>query len=1379
MLFSVSLFGQSQDLLINGQTWTTNKPVTNLAVTDISGRADSIAIYRLDSGYTFIDRVLTLYNAFNNKRTKDDVESCPKDSIIASKNALTVVVPDDQSITLDSCIWSNGLLTISNAGSLTIDSDTLTVTGNGVVLNNSGSLTIKSSDTTAITSGAWSNTFLAAEAKITNKNGKVEILGNGQVSLSSGGDADEDEDDPNPAWSIEGGAVTTNSFAKVKPAGTTDSITINSSTGTVDLSLGTVEFLGKVAAAGDILLGGNVTTGYNGGASFITTNGAITYGVKTKRSISMLDATKDISFNQAVSHADTIRSSTGKVEVNAAIDTVDVLYAKTTLTTSGVYVKADSIGAGGAITLNGTTAADIIVSGSGAININGKTDVNSPDDEKHGGILSGGAVNINGATVSVNVADTVGIVGKAVNIRAGSRVSSKGFKITIDGTEYDSGITASESLLVEDGASVGSGGAVRATGTASIDWRGAADSVNFIGAVGSGTVDIVSTARIRRKNAGGGPDIISNTGAITISAENETFARTIRSKSGAITISGVTTAADSIATTNTLTITKSVSVNSTSATAAIRGGTVDITGGTITALTTADEEEESDIEAVYGISSPGKITISPSAVLSKADSIISTGSDVEITTSIGSTAELKGVAAPAGKVSISSTGGGKINTLSGTKVIVESGANIQTDTVILGEGELLTVAGKLKHNGNIELEGALEVPTGGTLELGADSLVIATHITIAGTVSGVAADSIAATEGDLVISGTSTLRAGSLTSENGEIRVTESANVVITSQKETPLSEDNDGPAYIEAARGLFITGGSVTVPGEDEILDIAESTDVSVTKYGTLKRADNSAVKIGTTDTKGLYDVDGSATVIVRPGYPRIKSHDVTYADDYLTVTLTVDSVENNPKATNPQLWYNYTSVQNGYTYDPSEVEGEETELLNQVLTKKTLAAALDYAGIVSVTTSKGVARVTVNNPKPSTDTDRNRDGNNVGQAASADWAEKEKWPSHVDTDGTNETSVYSNEKLIVKFKFAKTATKNETLEYGPKGTSENPDIMSYLNASTDVLSAGENEVTVEFTFKKEVNLALRSAILTRAGLGPKSLTASVKGTESGLFGTASSDPVTLYDAPVSEYSFTAGTIGYEGTADLGLKGGNGAEQYRVKDASGDVVIDWDYVSDFKADLTPARLAKIFEVGAYIEIKSPNTGDNITITILGPNTSAGGSNPVSPDANHRIHLEYDAQLQTPSGLYPSVNQSFTFNVARPLDVEANDLVVTIVGLNDTGEEIPSAAIVTLVENLSKDGWKVLITDITTEVRIRISFRVGVSNAVVSSTSVWGASGSLTISSPVRGIASIYTILGSRVSEFTYSEGTTSISLPIGTYVIVLSDGTRSKVIIR
>jgi hypothetical protein len=392
-------------------------------------------------------------------------------------------------------------------------------------------------------------------------------------------------------------------------------------------------------------------------------------------------------------------------------------------------------------------------------------------------------------------------------------------------------------------------------------------------------------------------------------------------------------------------------------------------------------------------------------------------------------------------------------------------------------------------------------------------------------------------------------------------------------------------------------------------------------------------------------------------------------------------------------------------------------------------------------------------------------RDDVSVEQPAPVSFIESTGWDIWNDTIGKRETYVYSEDTLRISFTFARAATRNLPLIFGPDAL-----YKDYLTASTSTLPAGASSVEVVFTFKKSVNDKLRSAIVARAkGAVSDRLYAEVDG-DDGTYGRSyTSSEITLFDALTVTPNIVVGSIGYEGSVDLGLAGGSDATLiYLPWKGTKGTWVSPDYV------WTSADKSSFFESGAYVLVKDPNTGSR-SITVNGPNSSTGGSPSEPPVLNHGVYLVAHASLVPGAGLHYSAGQSFSFDVKLPESTE-NVVSLTIVGLVD-GKEVSSDAKWSTVV-IDASTVKVLVTNITTDIRIALGFTTGIESPINSS-SIWSSGTAITILSPVRGTARIYSLRGALVKELSYLEGSTSVSLPVGIYLVTLGDGSTHKVFIK
>jgi hypothetical protein len=1330
MLFSVSyVYADDWSVTINGVKHERSKPF-NLDSLSSPTRADSIAFFKSDSGFVVdsVNRTLELYTAFGSKvgafADRLDIKLAGATNDVINKIVVYGTVGDSVRIS------SDFPLTISGAAGNALKA------GTGIAAKaaiSAAGLTIAG----GLELTAYGDTAISARA------GALSITTTGSVKAQRASGVTKKN------YGLVGKTVTIplGITAEASSIYTTDGdITLAGNVSNVD----SIRILGTTG--GNVNISGTVRLTDTSG--IIVSNGDILYSNTSSVSqrIRTIKAENgDVTISSPLSGVDSIVAvGTGKkATISAAVNKVKGIRATELVTSAALTV--DSIKNTGAITFGGITSA-------GRINSTGDIKINAQTTARHG-IVTTGDLTATAAVISLGNTDSVPPQLDSIGIRAN--------KITVTGT----GVVRA----------LGKVAGIRATGDISI-----AGSVLHSDTVESltGKIEITSTRidtvnairALTAKDVSIKSPLLKDSGAIISSAGGniliEASTGTVRAQSitttGNVNINSAVALRDSVHG-NVVTLAGNVSAIRAAGTtrpsgklATVKARTITASSGTFTRINFWIPEGS------------GALSLDGTTLIG-TDSVIHSGSgSVTVSAAIAGNDSVTQIRSTGGNITLS-TSGKVAKIYSGSKLIISEGANI-TNTTDLAVADELSILGTFSPYSKTDIKGTVTLPSSGTLSFSttpkAGQLKAAT-ITLEGKVNNIV-DSILTTNGDLTIK--TAIAVDSVIKSSGNILVDGSAARVT-------LKGAHDVPPI--AANTLSISNsGSVVTNSKDTIGDIAKNTKLEVTTYGSLTRLDGAEIREWSTDEDApagipvIQAIDGSATLHLL-GYPRVKSAEAVFAADELTLTIAADSVLSHRDV---MVWLNYLNDTYAYNFVPQE--SDTVAGINDVLVLKVPASALEKDGNgngrIAITTDRGISYILTANPKPSANT--NRDGDDIGNPAEEDWADDNNWPTEVDDRFS--TAVYSNETITVTFVFAKTASKNETIVFGPKApTGGTPDIIDYLTASTDILPAGSNKVTVIFSFKNEVNKGLRRAILTRAGVGGEygtPITASIKDDADNLFGKASSMPVTLFDAVTVSTTSAAPTIGYEGTFDLGIEGGTGYEQVRVKDANGDVVIAWTPAYSFTESLTPARLAKIFEAGATLEVKAPNTGNVITIAnISGPNTiSGGGGGNSSPDANHRIRLEYAPELQTPTGVYPSTNQSFTFKVSRP-EGELNDLVVTVVGVSETGDYFTSSAIATPVENVEHDGWSVLVTNITTDIRITISFRASTGINSIVSTSVWSSGNSITISSASRGIAKVYSLIGTLVSEFTYNEGSTSIALPVGTYVVILSDGTRTKLVIR
>jgi hypothetical protein len=653
---------------------------------------------------------------------------------------------------------------------------------------------------------------------------------------------------------------------------------------------------------------------------------------------------------------------------------------------------------------------------------------------------------------------------------------------------------------------------------------------------------------------------------------------------------------------------------------------------------------------------------------------------------------------------------------------------------------------------------------------------------------------------------------------------THSSYPTSTTKPVITLGSSADASTPVINASELIIVESDVITSNEAALPDLSQGTTLTIRDFGKLARANGTAVR-GVGDTEDtqlpvieLYGdkIDGSASVHLR-GYPIIKDIETSYTASEITLTVTTDSVFNQD---NIIVWLNYfdrpegTQPQLRSTYTPGTWEQGTVRGSNDVytVTVPTSWSAGDYstsAGTysggalktISFGTVRGVSTAEIPDIPSASITRVHSDGSKtkVAQAISEDWDNKNNkdlnYPNYFYDHHTN--AVYSNETLEVTFTFAKAATKNETLDFSStfyelkaNGAPVDYDDMlkELLTYDTNILPAGQKSVPVTFAFKKLVNPILYKLGDDGSPLGTSGyITARVKDPNASdkldhTFGAATtSETLRLFDVATHKASFVPPSVGSRGDVQLNFTGGSAGLYYRLPGKT-----EWhryyDLGSEYypKYEISSADIEAIFADGAVIEYKDANTGDKI-LQINGPNAGGGGGN-VDPSVSHTVTLgavdDASEYLVAGAGLYPTTNQTFAFDVFIP-ESEANEIQLSIVNSNNVPLNLDWDADLTNPPVDGRSSRKVIIRDITTDIRVTLSFVVPTGIEKLARPSVWSSSNAVTISSSLSGIARIYSLRGSLVSEFTYGVGSTSITLPVGLYIVTLSDGTTTKVIIK
>jgi hypothetical protein len=1241
--------------------------------------------------------------------------------LIFATNNLNIVVLTNVNATVKDSIYAGGALTITGGtrSSLRIDSTRTSVGTEKSHLNISGASVSIGGDVSVTVQTSKGDTALQARS--------------GALSISTSGTVTALSDTAGFSIYAEGPITVANTSGLTAPHHV-------KSGGAITFNPGIVSAIDSVTANGAILVANaNITHGnpqrdHGSDSAVWKAGGTITYTnvnpSAQKPRFHLLSGTS-VTLNSGI-EGDTVRASEPLIIASSG-NRIHVIKGEKNITSNaGSSLRTDSIiSTTGIITLNGSTngrlsekvgqiraeAQDIIINGAVGDSIS---------------IYAKGDIAINTSVNALVRADSVGIrsVEKTVKINSGRT-----------GTPGD--IEAAKEILIAQGAYV-SADTIRSTGE-KIELFGVADTVAAL---------ITSNKPITIKgnvNANKPARAIIKPGTSTVEigqAEGDPI--TVNAgivNAGSVTIKNTNyLGADSLYASNSLTIAedvKSVTVERNG----IKSNTVTISGG--------------NISVTNGIKSvaSGPITIESPAVLSAVDSIVSAGGNILLSNITRSNA-----------VGVITSTGGRITLNEGTTITVSDSIATDNTLEILGS---LTVGGQPTDGQGAVAGAKAELITGGLLEvpgslklLAGDTVdIIANSISLTGSVSG-QAGLVHARNTALEIQ--TSLRADSIKAKNSIHIYGEDVKVSLDS---TSTKYGLRAAVVISTPQLYIYNGASVTTKNDGGRFDLDSATVVNIDHYGKLTRANGSAVVDSAYST--LY-ADGSATIRFANDYPRILSVATVYNGPELTVTVTADSVTI-PAAGTFELYFNQIDPVNGnYAHETRSLTKDIPAVVTRAgehtyITWTGPSTALGSDGFVSVVTKRGVAIAQAQDLVRAT-LARTLQGGEPGELARPAPSSVKEW-----SEPSNASNyIYTDETLTVTFTFARAAERDEELVFDGLATSSTKEGSTpYLKANTNILPAGSREVEVEFT-AKSISIIPK----TKPEGVPGVISASIKsedGADVSSYGVPTTSSLRLFNVAQAKASFTPSSPGYSAKVELRPDGGSEYLRYRIR-GNGDT---WKLVSD--QSFTEKELSDVFKVGSVIELKDANTGDQI-LEIFGPNQEAGSNPSTPPVTTQQVILVANEALITEPGLHTAKNQSFTFDVLVPTGFKVDLKIEEINRKNDQEWEVigTSSATFDWVDNVDVLGSKrVLVSGITTSVRITVSVEIDLGVGAVETSSVWSSGNQLTIVSPVIGVAKIFSLGGTLVSEFTYNEGSTSIALPVGIYVVKLSTGVTYKVVIQ
>ncbi|OBX04383.1 hypothetical protein QV06_06935 [Gallibacterium genomosp. 3] len=709
-----------------------------------------------------------------------------------------------------------------------LDTTNIAISGGTVDVNNDGTIT------------ATNSANLSGGTTTVHQRGTFDLSPNGDLTLS-------------------GGDLTSDGTVKA------DEITVNNAESNLTLNAATTANK-LTASAGTVDLGASSTTNITGE---LKANGGTINSAGTTTAGSL-----------TVDNGSTVNSS-GTTTINNAITvengTVNVTNGTTTAATTSIKDGSVSVSGGtlngGDITVgnnDGTAVADaakLIISNNGAVaannitvnndgaltntsNVENGLNVTNDLTVNSGTVTSSGATTVGGdfsvsnqgqATLSGKTAVTGDL--KADNATINSSGTTTANSLTVDNkgaVNITGGTTRANSTSIKDGAAHISDGATLNGGTVAVgDGIGNTGTASLTndGTVNASSITVKSDA-ILTNNKADDPTTDNNEG-INVTDE-------LKVESGTLASSGSTKA-------DTLTVTKADN--------ATQSGTVNITGGTTKANTTAIQEGAISVEAA-GTLNGGDITVgdkdSDTATLTidgKVDATSLTVNGNDGTVNVNESGQL-GASSPIGSVNVD---GGTLNSSGTTKA----------NTLTVDHNGTVNVNGGTTKADNTDIhDGALNVASDATLDAG--RLTVGNRDGEPSTASLNAGGTVKAT--DLVVN------------QDGNIAVNNGATVTATSSAKVAggTIAINQGGILNSGERGehnLVVDSGRVTVDGtlnaknitsDPAIAGDGEDAKITVGSTGilNLKPANGEQLFSGLDTTQGdVIEINGALNVAIDSG--------------------------------------------------------------------------------------------------------------------------------------------------------------------------------------------------------------------------------------------------------------------------------------------------------------------------------------------------------------------------------------------------------------------------------------------------------------------------------------------------------------------------------
>jgi hypothetical protein len=258
------------------------------------------------------------------------------------------------------------------------------------------------------------------------------------------------------------------------------------------------------------------------------------------------------------------------------------------------------------------------------------------------------------------------------------------------------------------------------------------------------------------------------------------------------------------------------------------------------------------------------------------------------------------------------------------------------------------------------------------------------------------------------------------------------------------------------------------------------------------------------------------------------------------------------------------------------------------------------------------------------------------------------------------------------------------------------------------------------------------------------------------------------LYDHFSYLLEYASPGINYGGYLRLNLRGGSPALQMNINGRGWvSAYPDGDYVE--RAYLG-SELSDLSQVGSVIYLKDVNTGSSLTVIPVTPASII----PIPPlYRTVTLHIPDGIAVESPVSSLVIHRGEYAFKLARPSD----GVDSLLISLSNSGISVDLVPVITLLA----DTYHIVLSPVTSNLDVYISFLTSTGNASISSHSVTvSLTGDLlSVLTPYKESLTLYSLRGSLLSHTSKEKGSTGINIshfPRGVLIVRGSSGWVRKV---